>query len=144
VPSEVRYLTFSPSETLAAVRELRRRRGNPLVAGAVKVAKLTTDVDIDYRLVIAPNDGGPDREYLIDATELGAALVFFCINRGIPLPASARKSIRISGGAPVLVISQSASRVQLQRLFHTPHDRGVPQTTPDPPEPPVVDPRAEP
>ncbi len=129
MPSEVRHLIFSSNETLAAVRELRRRRGQPLASGNVRVAEIIADPEIGYRLIIAPNGGGPEREYLINTTELGAALVFFCISRGIPLPASAPKSLRISGGVPVLVINKSASRAQLERLLRAPEPFSTPRAT---------------
>ena len=116
MPSEVRHLMFSPREALAAVEELRRRRGAPLMSGTGKVAQIITSPEIGFRVVIVAHDGATEREYVVGTVELGAALVFYCINNGIPLPVSAPKLLRISGDSVVLVVHKNVSESQLEQL----------------------------
>jgi hypothetical protein len=114
MPSEIRYIIFSPSETLAAVQEYRRQKGAPLVDGAVTTAELLTKPEIAYRLAVRPDNGAAaEQQYLIDAFELGLALVLFCFNEGIPLPAASVKSLQVQGGSIALRVAKDSPETQL-------------------------------
>ena len=103
--SEIRHLLFRPFEVVQAVAEFSRRSGVPLPPGTVvrcEPENNGTGTPIRFRIAIAPDGTDPTaetshREITIDSSTLAAALILYCRDRRIPLPASADKSLQQFG-----------------------------------------------
>ncbi|MBV8614059.1 MAG: hypothetical protein JOY66_09860 [Acetobacteraceae bacterium] len=114
MPFEMRQIVFRMPEVAQAVTEWHRRMRTPLPAGTVVRCTAEGDAPDDaprVRLVIALDDleavhrGGSHREVVIDGPALAAALILYCRDRRIPLPASAKKSLRRVGEQVGLVVT---------------------------------------
>lgn len=114
MPSEMRQILFRTPEVAQAVTEYHRRMRTPLPAGTIVRCTAESD-DSDsatrVRMVIALDDpetthpGGAHREIVIDGPPLAAALILFCRDRRIPLPANAKKSLQRVGDQVGLVVT---------------------------------------
>jgi hypothetical protein len=103
----LRHILFRPAEVVQAVREYQVRIQQPLPQGVVtdcgpEVSEAGGAVR--FRMCISLNQGKPSSELktvrqdiLIEGPTLAAALILFCRDRKIPLPASADKSLQRFG-----------------------------------------------
>lgn len=115
MPSELRHILFQPDEVALAVREYHRRMRSPLPPGAVVRCGAECEGAggaVRFRLVLAPDTGAggalksaPAQELVIEGPALAAALILFCHDRRIPLPASADKSLQRFGEQVGLVVA---------------------------------------
>jgi hypothetical protein len=105
LPSELRHIRFRPVEVVIAVREYRRRMRRPLPSGFLRAFRIASAGPITAIFEISP-DGGADRDVVeLSEAELAAALIFFCIDRKIPLPAAGSKALARSGDGVTLIVT---------------------------------------
>lgn len=105
VPTELRHIRFRPVEIVVAVREYRRRMRRPLPTGFLRTFRIGSDGPVSALFEISP-DGRPDREVIeLSEPELAAALILFCIDRKIPLPAAGNKALARSGEGVTLIVT---------------------------------------
>ena len=116
MPSELRRILFQPAEVEIAVREYHRRRKTPLPSGTVVRCGAegeATSGTVRFRLVVAsdpatdPSVGGTGQDVVVEGPALAAALILFCPDKGIPLPASAGKALQRFGDQVGLVVTVS-------------------------------------
>ena len=106
MPTEMREIAFRETEFFSAVRDYRLRRGEPLPMGSVLGIDFDEDeADVKARIRIGKDDGRDEMSIELPTESIAAALIFFCINHKIPLPAHAAKSIKKLGSNIILVIS---------------------------------------
>ena len=106
MPTEMREIAFRETEFFSAVRDYRMRRGEPLPMGSVLGIDFDEDEsDIKARIRIGRDDGRDVMSIDLPTESIAAALIFFCINHKIPLPAHAAKSVKKLDGNIVLVIN---------------------------------------
>jgi hypothetical protein len=109
VPAEIRRILFVAHEILAALRDYHRRVGQPLPSGPVLACTPECDEapTIDrYRIAFHHSDP-PANDIVIPATTLAVALILYCRNRKIPLPAQAEKSVQLLNKQVCLVVTSS-------------------------------------
>jgi hypothetical protein len=98
--SELRYIFFSAAEFTRALREFATRCGEDLptsnVVSIMGIDEKTGAVSVDY---------GPNNTASLAREKVAAALILFCRTKNIPLPAESQKSLTVSQGRIVLVIS---------------------------------------
>ena len=131
MPAELRHLLFPPAEVVEAVKEYHRRLGTLLPTGRI-VQCGPEDQDahggtVRFRIKITPNpakgaasssfDGEMQREVVIEPHVLTAALILYCRDRLIPLPATASKSLQRFGTQVCLVatINSKLDKMQIGR-----------------------------
>lgn len=117
MPTELRHILFRPGEVTLAIREYHRRMKTPLPPGTVvRCGAECEDAggSVRFRLVLAPDptEGAPHqagddarREVVVEGPALAAALILFCHDRRIPLPATADKSLQRFGEQVGLVVT---------------------------------------
>ena len=106
MPTEVREIAFRETEFFNAVRDYRIRRGEPLPMGSVLGIDFDEEeTDVRARIRIGKDDSRDVMAIDLPTESIAAALIFFCINHKIPLPAHAAKSVKKLGGNIVLVIN---------------------------------------
>lgn len=113
MPSELRRLIFNNEEMLAAVTEYRAAGLGPLPAGEILSCRAYGEPRLRFRLEMR----SPEREdpvILEIAPEIiGAALLRFCIARGIPVPKRAEKALQVHGDNIALSLSIKARTAPL-------------------------------
>lgn len=107
MPSEMRYLVFATKEVVAAVRDYRRRRGQPMVPGQVVRCAVVADPDVSATVDVRSDADAKLYSVVLKSEELAAALIMYCINQRIPMPAAATKSLQMFGDSLGLVITKS-------------------------------------
>ncbi len=108
MPSEVRQLLFQSRELILAVTEYYQRRGLPLPVGTASRITIAEAQPLQAILDIT-TDQGEAVNIELNAEALAAALILYCINRKIPLPADADKKLkRVQEDALALVVVKHA------------------------------------
>jgi len=103
MPSELRHILFRPTEVVEALRRHQIRLGQPLPRGQVLDcgAPNPAGAGLRFRLELLAEAGGAPgagkQEFMFDAPAITAALINFCREGKIPLPAKAEKSLRQFG-----------------------------------------------
>ena len=106
MPTEMREIAFRETEFFSAVRDYRLRRGEPLPNGSVLGIDFDEDdSDLTAHIRIGKDEGSEVTDIALQTESIAAALIFFCINHKIPLPAHAAKSVKKLNGNIVLVIN---------------------------------------
>jgi hypothetical protein len=96
MPTELRHIVFTPNEVLRSVTQYRHRRREPMPAGTVSNLKIEDRPDVHVIVYITSDDRKSSQEVVFQGAELAAALVMYCIERKIPLPAArAKKTLRV-------------------------------------------------
>ena len=117
MPTELRHLLFQPAEVLDALREYYRRLDSPLPADGVAwcgpEGAESQDGAVGFRVVFTPPAAkarvpgrlveNTQREMVVDSHVLAAALILYCRDRRIPLPAIATKSLQRFGSQVCLI-----------------------------------------
>ncbi|GAC1337995.1 MAG: hypothetical protein NVSMB18_03730 [Acetobacteraceae bacterium] len=115
MPSELRHLLFQPAEVVRALTNYHRRIGLPLPAGTIVSCGPETVVSsgtarFRLRLTQDRNGGAAPQDFVIEGPALAAALILHCRDRGIPLPASAGKSLECIGNQICLTATSSSNQ----------------------------------
>ncbi|RJF94409.1 hypothetical protein D3874_00735 [Oleomonas cavernae] len=108
MPTETRHISFRPHEIVAAIGDFHARRKLPIPKGKVLGISFTEAPNIQTTLSIRPDDEAEPVDFTLTSETLAAALVFYCINRSIPLPAMATKRLQRNGDEIALVITRAS------------------------------------
>ena len=99
MPSEFRFLVFSPQESAQALAAFAKKRGRTLPNGYLS-HPIPTDAELPgARLFVTPDEGN-DLESGFSSEEVVASMILFALDRKIPLPRSGEKvleALRLSG-----------------------------------------------
>lgn len=96
MPTEMRHIVFTPNEVLRSITQYKVRRREPLPRGTVSNLDIEERPDIHVVLSITGDGATIPQKITFKGAELAAALVMFCIERKIPLPANgAKKTLRV-------------------------------------------------
>src|SRR5258706_8479404 len=96
MPTEMRHIVFTPNEVWRSITQYRHRRREPLPAGTISNLRIEEKPDVHVVLYITADTSKTPEEIVFQGAELAAALVMFCIERKIPLPAArAKKTLRV-------------------------------------------------
>ena len=98
--AELRYIFFSAAEFTRALRELGTRCGED-----VPTSNVVSVAGIDEKTGAVTVEYGPNNTTTLGREKVAAALILFCRMKNIPLPAESQKSLTVSQGRIVLVIS---------------------------------------
>ncbi|WP_246832879.1 hypothetical protein [Thalassospira sp. MCCC 1A01428] len=102
---ELRCIIFENVEIIRAITGHRRRTGKPLPPGQLGKLKISTSPEIVVTLELLPDDG---HSLFIPSSgaELAAALIAYCIDLRVPMPASAQKALTVLDGHIALKITK--------------------------------------
>jgi hypothetical protein len=111
VPAEIRHIVFSPAEIAAGIREYRRRMGHPLPPGLLRDILLRDGGGAGVRaaLDIVPEHGCAAECWEIGTAELTAAMVLYCGDHKIPLPAAGTKGLQKFADSLLLIVTINVS-----------------------------------
>ncbi|HYC05333.1 MAG TPA: hypothetical protein VED40_18715 [Azospirillaceae bacterium] len=110
MPTEIRHIIFANDEIIRAVVEYHKRTANPLPAGSV-VRSAPEKYEDQIRLVLQIDiDSGMRQTLIIEEATFAAALIFFCMQNKIPLPATAAKSLQFVGEQVALRVTKESGR----------------------------------
>ena len=113
--SEVRYLAFSPKDTVNAVSHYLRQVRRPLPHGQVVEYEAERSPP-GLHLVIRPDGEERNHAVRLSSEALAAAMVLYCRYRKVPLPAKASKVLSVSGDRFVLMVGVGLSEAEKKIL----------------------------
>ncbi|HLZ67610.1 MAG TPA: hypothetical protein VKQ29_15370 [Aliidongia sp.] len=107
MPREMRQIMFRAPEIMTAITEYHRQRAIVLPQGIATGCRIVDEPALSVTLTIRGGDGILT-ELTINAEVLAAALILYCIDRKIPLPAEADKRLQKVGddGVALIVIKR--------------------------------------
>ena len=106
--TEIRQIAFLPSEVCTAIHDYRRRRNEPLPQGTIMGVDFGEGPEVIVTLNIKNDATGVSSNIALAGEAVAAALILFCINRKIPLPAKAQKKVQRIGDSIGLTIRQDS------------------------------------
>lgn len=101
---ECRCLVFTEQEVARAVLDRRRKRRDTLPTGTV-LGVTYEERDGVRTTVTVVDDYGAETPLVLGEEEVGAALVAYCMDRKIPLPAEGDKQLHLIAGSLALIIT---------------------------------------
>lgn len=117
--AEVRYLAFSPKDTVNAVSHYLRQVKRPLPHGQVVEYEAERSPP-GLHLVIRPDGRERNHAVRLSSEALAAAMVLYCRYRKVPLPAKAAKVLSVSGDRFVLMVGVGLSDAEKKILENHP------------------------
>lgn len=111
--SEMRHLTFSRDALLVALRDYLRKSKQPLPPGVVQSVEIRDKPDVSVIISILDESSGKIVKPEIPPETIGAAMIVYCRQIGIPLPKDSSKSLIASGTDLTLCVHVSAAQTQL-------------------------------
>ena len=91
--SEYRLIFFDQNELCRALIEYNRQRRTPFPPGNLK--KVVIDRDSLHVTIQIDRDSGETASVSFDPSSIAAALIVYCRERKIPLPAKSAKEMRL-------------------------------------------------
>ena len=114
---ELRCITFTEQEAIAAVVDRRHAQRHALPAGMIR--GLSVNIDGNNTCALEMEDYHGNRPCVtIPEQEIAAALVAYCLSRKIPMPRKSSKTIHVIGGDLTLVLTISDFDLINAHKFH--------------------------
>jgi len=111
--SETRTITFPKDALIAAIKFLAAAANQPLPPGRLEGCLVQSEPDISVILGIRDETTGTMHNREFTAEQLGAAMIAYCRQVGVPLPRSAEKSLAVSGDNLMLCVQVRARSTPL-------------------------------
>ncbi len=91
---EIRCIVFDDGELIKALLAHGRRTGKGLPAGQISSFEIERSKEVIARMTIT-SDAGEKTIVPTSGAELAAAMIAYCIDRKVPVPAHSAKSITV-------------------------------------------------
>ncbi|CAK0750146.1 conserved hypothetical protein [uncultured Gammaproteobacteria bacterium] len=106
---ELRCIVFTESEVINAIIDRRRRLHEPLPEGTVRGLTFKNDGNVETTVKVE-DDYGTDRSITLREPEVAAALISWCMNRRIPMPADSDKHLQVIKNGLTLMITMNFNK----------------------------------
>ncbi|MDG4720263.1 MULTISPECIES: hypothetical protein [Thalassospira] len=103
---EIRCIVFDDGELIKALLAHGRRTGKNLPAGQITSFEIERAKEVVARMTIT-SDEGAKMVVPTSGAELAAAMIAYCIDRKVPVPAHSAKSITVIDDHVALKITMS-------------------------------------
>ena len=113
MPIEMRTLIFSRDELTEAITDHAAATGTALPDGTIMFCSVTAAPALQVTLKLVPDGQSTIETVTLGAEAVGAALVHYCIARGIPVPRRSDRSLQAMGEAVAMQFSLNQSSVKL-------------------------------
>ncbi len=113
MPIEMRTLIFSRDELSEAITDHAAAAGAALPDGTTMFCSVRADPALQVTLKLVPDGRSTIETVILEAEAVGAALVHYCIERGIPVPQRSDRSLQAMGEAVAMHFSLNQSSVKL-------------------------------
>ena len=114
MPLDVRKISFSQDEVVWAILELSHTNIALLTPGKIVGIAFGDMPDVTVTLTIRKNPAAPATTVTLPSVAIAAALILYCVNRNIPLPARVAKRIERLGDGVCLIAEQE---IKPRRVF---------------------------
>lgn len=101
---ELRCIVFEDGELIKALVAHGQRTGKSMPSGQISSFEIERNPEVIARMVIT-SDAGEKAIVPTSGPELAAAMIAYCIDRRVPVPAHSAKSITVIDGLVALKIT---------------------------------------
>ncbi|NIY76236.1 hypothetical protein HED22_11340 [Thalassospira sp. HF15] len=108
---EIRCIVFEDGELIKAILAHGRRTGKTLPAGQISSFEVERKPEVIARMTIT-SDEGQKAIVPTAGAELAAAMIAYCIDRKVPVPANAAKSIAVLDEHVALKITMTGEQTR--------------------------------
>ncbi|GIL41581.1 hypothetical protein [Roseiterribacter gracilis] len=106
MPTEIRHIICNSAEVISALQLFYKTRQKPLPAGSV-VSLIIQDEPLSAVLEIEGDKDGKRMKISCGGEEMAAALILFCRESHIPLPADGQKVLQKFGDSVGLIVTRN-------------------------------------
>lgn len=106
MPTEIRHIICNAAEVIAALQLFYKTRQKPLPAGSV-ASLVIQDEPLSAVLEIESDKDGKRIRVQCGGEEMAAALILFCRENHIPLPADGQKVLQKFGDSVGLIVTRN-------------------------------------
>ncbi|MDX1401305.1 MAG: hypothetical protein R3245_05230 [Kiloniellales bacterium] len=103
--AEFRHIFFNDGELVAILASHRKKSFGRLPSGAILDLKVDLDPELTLSGRMVPDDGADEETISLRGRDLESAIISYCINQRIPLPAKGVKRIEILNNRLALIIT---------------------------------------
>ena len=104
MPTETRRICFSNAEVADAIEHFAKATKFPMPPGKIAECKIDAHGPLMAALTVRHMAEGSSRIARFDKNTIAAALIRFCIEKKIPIPRSAEKSVEAQGDGVALIL----------------------------------------
>lgn len=104
MPTETRRITFSSHELVEAIAHFAKATKYPMPPGKVTGCQIDQHGAVSATLTIQHMAEGSTRTARFDNNSIAAALILYCIEKKIPIPKAAVKSVQSDGKYMALIL----------------------------------------
>jgi hypothetical protein len=104
---ELRCIIFSNQELISAIIDFKRKNRMTLPIGTVSGCEFIAQDEVVITKITLTDDYKATSEMLIDATEVAAAVVNYCLERKVPIARSYTKKLEVMDGQLTLVMTMT-------------------------------------
>lgn len=124
MPLDVRKISFSQDEVVWAILELSHANIALLAPGKIVAIAFGAMPDVTVTLTIRKNSMAPAVTVTLPSVAIAAALILYCVNRQIPLPARVAKRLERVGDGVCLIAEQEIKPRQVPSRASDSHTPG--------------------
>ncbi|WP_417829374.1 hypothetical protein [Thalassospira sp.] len=106
---EIRCIVFEDGELIKAILAHGQKTGKTLPTGQISSFEVERNPEVIARMTIT-SDAGQKSVVPTSGAELAAAMISYCIDRKVPVPANAAKSITVLDSHVALKITMSGDQ----------------------------------
>lgn len=104
VPIELRKITFSDGELSEAIERFAKATRYPMPAGKIAECRVESKAGLALIVRVYNVADGSEHTVRFDQATVAAALIRFCIDKKIPIPKTAEKSVEAHGQTLSLIL----------------------------------------
>jgi hypothetical protein len=120
MPTEIRHIICSAPEVVGALQLFYRTRQKPLPAGSVVSIIVHDEPEISAELEMQTDRDNKRLKIRANSEELAAALILFCRENSIPLPADGVKVLQKFGDSVGLIVTRNPRNKDLANKITKP------------------------
>lgn len=95
---------FGQDEVIEALAHFAKATKHPMPSGKITACEINTKVDLAAVVTVTHLADGSTNTVRFDNASVAAALIRYCIEKKIPMPKAAEKSVEAQGKALTLIL----------------------------------------
>lgn len=108
MPIEIRKIAFSPAELTEALDHFAKATHHAMPPGKITACEVDSKSALSVMVTVQHMAEGSTHAVPFDNSSVAAALIRYCIERKIPVPKAATKSVEAEGPSVALILTLGA------------------------------------
>ena len=104
MPVETRRIAFSEGEVIDAIGQFAKATHHPMPPGKITACEITNKSGFAATVTVSHMADGSSHAVRFDSASTAAALIRYCIEKKIPIPKAAEKSVEPQGNGLALIL----------------------------------------